>query len=124
VLSARSAKDYSSQVAAANQLNFLTVRESITEASAPDLLDELQRSLDSDYKLLTSVMRHAAGFQIGGCSLEHRMLMIDFALMRAQYAVARKLSIPQAQKALSEMTEIVGHFANSMGERADATAGA
>lgn len=123
VLSARSAKDYSSQVAAANDLTFLTVRESISEASAPELLDNLHRSLDRDYRMLTNVMRHAAGFQIGGCDLEHRMLMIDFALMRGWYAVSRKLSVPQAQKALREMAEIVGHFANTMGERADATAG-
>lgn len=123
VLSARSAKDYSSQVAAANQLSFLTVRERITEASAPDLLDNLHRSLDSDYKMLTNVMRHAAGLQARGCDLEHRMLMIDFALMRGWYSLSRKLSVPHARKALSEMAEIVGHFANTMGERADAAAG-
>jgi hypothetical protein len=123
VLSAKSVKDYTQQVADANRLSFLTVRQRITEACAPEHLDHLQKSLDRDYRMLTCLMRHAAGFQIGGCDLEHRMLMVDYALMRGWYALSRTMSVPHAQKALSEMAEIIGHFANTMGERAEATAG-
>jgi hypothetical protein len=123
VLSAKSVKDYTLQVASANQLGFVEVQNSIAATNAPEHLDSLQKSLDRDFKLLMCLLRHAAGFHIGGYDLEHRMLMIDFALMRGWYAVMRHCSVPQAQRALREMSEIVGHFANTMGERGAATAG-
>jgi TPR repeat protein len=123
VLSAKSVKDYTSQVATANRLSFVAIQERIAATDATEHLDSLQKALDGDYRMLTCLMRHAAGFDLGGCDLEHRMLMVDFALMRSWYAVTRKLAIPQAQSALAEMAEIIGHFANTMGERGDATAG-
>jgi hypothetical protein len=123
VLSAKSVRDYSRQVATANQLTFVEVQDRIAGASIAEHLDSLQLSLDRDYKLLICLLRHAAGFQIGGCDLEHRMLMVDFALLRAWYGIARRFSVPQAQGALREMADIVGHLANTMGERGAATAG-
>lgn len=123
VLSAKPARDYTKQVAAANQLSFVEVEDQIAEVSVTDHLDNLSKSLDRDYRLLTCLMRHAAGFQLGGYDLEHRMLMIDFAVMRGWYALAKKFSMPQARSALREMATIVGHFANATGERGAATAG-
>jgi hypothetical protein len=74
--------------------------------------------------LLNCLMSHAAGFQLGGYDIEHRMLMVDFVLMRGWYSVTRKVSTTSAQRALREMSDIVSHFANTMGERGAATMGA
>lgn len=48
--------------------------------------------------------------------MEHRLLMIDYAMMRVWYSVARRLSHSRAQQALAAMAEIVGHFAGVVGE--------
>ncbi len=124
ILGASSLKDYASQVAAANQLSFLSVQDSIAAANELTSLDKLHASLARDYHLLNCLMSHAAGFQLGGYDIEHRMLMVDFALMRGWYSVTRKVSTSSAQRALREMSDIVSHFANTMGERGAATMGA
>jgi hypothetical protein len=124
ILGARSLKDYAGQVAAANQLSFLKVQDSIAVANEVASLDKLHASLAQDYRLLNCLMSHAAGFQLGGYDIEHRMLMVDFALMRGWYSITRKISASRAQSALREMSEIVGHFANTMGERGAAPMGA
>ncbi len=124
ILSAKSIKDYSLQVASANQLSFITVQGCLSQTNEPAALDNLRRSLDRDYRLLTCLMSHAPGFQVGGFDIEHRMLMIDFFMMSKWYSVSRKLSAAKSQSALREMADIVGHFANTMGERGAATMGA
>jgi hypothetical protein len=58
---------------------------------------------------------------LGGDALENRMLMIDYQIMRVFYLITRNLYPKQARRALEEMSDIVGHFANSMGERVAAS---
>ena len=57
-------------------------------------------------------------------ALEKRMLDIDYRLMRAWYRVSRSFSAAAARSALEEMSLVVAHFANSMGERAAAASAA
>jgi hypothetical protein len=45
------------------------------------------------------------------------MMMLDFELMKAYYALASLLSRSNARRALQEMTQVVCYFANTMGER-------
>jgi hypothetical protein len=118
ILSTRTTRDYTAEVADANQLELPRVQANLQSLVPAEGLDGLCDSLDRDYRLITSLLRHAADFQLGGVSIEERMLMIDFHVMKAIYAAACRLSqFSYAQKALEEMADIVSHFANTMGER-------
>ncbi|MBI1894980.1 MAG: hypothetical protein HYZ57_02170 [Acidobacteria bacterium] len=115
ILSGRGSRDYAAHVASANQLSFLEARNRLMNGG--NTLDQLRDSLDRDYRLLIYLLRHAANYKVAGKPLDERMLIIDFYLMRAWYALARKFSEPLARAALLEMTSILNHLANSMGER-------
>jgi hypothetical protein len=74
-------------------------------------------SLQRDYRLLSYLLRHAAGVEVGGYTLEQRMLMADFKIMQLWYAVTRRCATGQAREALREMAQVLNNFANAMGER-------
>ena len=116
ILSAKPARDYAAQVAVTNRLSFPRIQQSLDVDVAFAELDTLCRQLDRDYTLLTCLMRHGAQFREIGQSLEDRMLMLDFAIMK------RAFSMRRSREALREMASIVQHFANQMGELS--TAGA
>jgi len=117
ILSTRPARDYAGKVAEINQLNFLEVQAELNGTPRQADLDRLQKSLDRDYRLVTYLIRHSAKFQVCDDGLERIMLMVDYQIMKGWYAVARAFSNAQAQDAVREMSRIVGHFANAMGER-------
>ena len=52
------------------------------------------------------------------------MLEINYRVMRAWYSVSRRFSPAAAARAIEEMSMVVAHFANSMGERSAATSAA
>ena len=116
ILSAKPARDYAAQVAVTNRLSFPRIQQSLDVDVAFAELDTLCRQLDRDYTLLTCLMRHGAQFREIGQSLEDRMLMLDFAIMK------RAFSMRRSREALREMANIVQHFANQMGEHAAAAA--
>ena len=96
-----------------NRFNFPAVRERLATESD---LDPLHRSLDRDYRIVSYLLRHAAG--LGGQSLEHRLLLLDYRLMQAWYCLTRSAAPQQARKALSERAAILGCLAQKMGEQA------
>lgn len=120
ILRTRTAVDYAPVVVTANNLQFPNVQGRIREAEAATL-DPLRKSLDRDYSLLTYLMKHTAGFQVGGITVEQRMLLLDFKLMQIWYGATRRLAVQQARAALDEMSNILGHLANAIGERAAST---
>jgi hypothetical protein len=111
-------RDYSKQVAAANQLNVFDVRASLAAGAGAQTFDDLEQMLDRDYRLVMYLIRHAANFRTAGSELEQRMLMLDFHIMRALYRVSRRFSPSQTRQSLEEMAQIIAHFAHVMGERA------
>lgn len=117
ILRTRTTKDYAAGVVTANGLHFPQIQSRLRDEETLTL-DPLSESLNRDYRLLTYLMRHTAGFQLGGISLEQRMLLLDFRLMQVWYVFTRRLAAPQARAALDEMSSILGHLANAMGERA------
>lgn len=121
ILSTKTTKDYTAQVAKANQLEFPLIQAHLREAVAAaehGSLETLRNSLERDYRLLTGLLSHAAQFQVGGLTAEQRMLMVDYQAMRLWYSVSLKFSKrSNAKQALEEMADIVAHFANAMGER-------
>jgi hypothetical protein len=66
---------------------------------------------------VTYLLKQAGELQVGGDSLEHIMLRIDFRIMKACYGLTRRFSEARSRAALQEMSEIVGHFANAFGEQ-------
>lgn len=122
ILSAKTARDYAGEVAHANQLSFLQVQAQL-RADGPADLDLLQGSLDKDYALVTYLIQHASGGS-SEFGVEDRMLQLNYRLTRFWYQTARRISPDVARHALDEMSTVVSHFANAVGERASVGAGA
>ena len=121
ILSAKPAHDYTPQVAAANELGFLEVQQHLPNANERRVLDTLRQKLERDYHLLNYLLDHSPSLQTGSEGFEHRMMMLDFELMKAYYALVSLLSRSKARRALQEMTQVVCYFANTMGERGAGT---
>jgi hypothetical protein len=121
ILNAKTSRDFAREVAAANQLSFPAVQSQLQAASGD--LSYLHDSLNRDYALLTYLVSHAAGHR-GDLGLEDRMLQFNYRLMGAWYRVSRPFSATAARNALQEMSLVVAHFANVMGERSMAGAAA
>jgi hypothetical protein len=120
ILSAETTRDYAVDVAAANQLSFLQVQAQLRE-NATDL-GRLQVSLDRDLAVVTYLIQNASGQ--GEWGMEERMLQLNYRLMGAWFSVSQRFSPEAGRRALDEMSMIISHFANSMGERAAAGAAA
>jgi hypothetical protein len=116
ILSAKTTRDYAADVATANQLSFLEVQAQLRGDGQPDL-DRLHASLDRDYALINSLIQSASSSQVES-GIEDRMLQLNYRLMGAWYGVSRRFSAEMGRRALDEMSLVVAHFANSMGERA------
>jgi hypothetical protein len=117
ILSAKTSRDYATQIASANHLTFRETRDTLMDESHAVPLEKIHQSLDRDYRLLTYLLRHVSSDTASGSSLENRILMIDFSLLTVWYGLTRRFSSPHARGALLEMASIVGHLANTMGER-------
>jgi hypothetical protein len=118
ILSAKTTRDFAAQVATANQLGFLEVQTQLRASAAN--LDQLRDALDRDYSVLSGLLKHM-GDSSEGSSLENRMLALNYRVMHAWYSVSSSFSPAAARQALEEMSMVVAHFANSMGQQ---TAGA
>lgn len=112
ILSAKTTRDFAGEVAAAHQLGFLEVQSQL-RANAVDL-GPLCDALDRDYLVLARVMQQGNV----SSSVEKRMLAINYKLTRACYRVSSHVSAAAARRALDEMSMMVAHFANVMGEQA------
>jgi hypothetical protein len=115
ILSARTTRDYAASVAHANQLGFLQVQTQLLATGVN--LDVLKTTLDRDYEVLRYLLKHASNSGIGEQSIESRMLAINYRVMRGWFSLSRRFSPAAAARALEEMSQVVSHFANSMGER-------
>jgi hypothetical protein len=120
ILSAKTARDYTWDVAYSNKLGFPEVQAQLNQSS-PDL-DRLRAALDRDYQVVRQLLRYMPKAEEGPCPLETQMLAINYRLMGAWYQVSRQLSGKTAARALGEMAMVVAHFANLMGEQAAAAA--
>jgi hypothetical protein len=115
ILSTKAARDYTSAVAMANELQVLQVQAALPTAMRADL-ERLHQSLERDYKVLSYLFRSAAGAS-GERDLEDRMLALYYRVMEIGYGASRGISESFARKALEEMSQVVAHFANALGER-------
>jgi hypothetical protein len=121
ILSAKTARDYTSDVACSNSLLFPDVQAQLSQSGSPDL-DLLRAALDRDYQVIRQMMKYMPNTGEGQSALETQMLAINYRLMGAWYQVTRHISGSTAARALGEMSMVVAHFANLMGEQAAASA--
>ena len=122
ILNAKPARDYTGQVAAANELRFLEIQQDLPFVRGRRQLDNLQKSLERDYRVLSFLLRHTAALHAETDFLEQNMLMVHFNLVRAYYALICAISQSKGRRAIQEMAKVVTHFANCMGERAASAA--
>ena len=114
LLSQKGSAGYALRVASNIQLSFPQVQEALQTLTHSAALDRLHERLDQDYHLLTDLLRHP-----GGESIEHRILRLDYHMMRVWYQLTRSSCQGlQARKALEEMSAILGFFAAEIGESA------
>jgi hypothetical protein len=120
ILSAKTTRDYAGEVATANQMSFLEVQALLREAG-PVELDTLNASLDRDYALITNLIANAGENE---SRMEDRMLQMNYRFARTLFKTVGRFSPDVARHALDEMSVVISHFANAMGERAAVGAGA
>jgi hypothetical protein len=110
------------QVASANQLSFLQVEARLGDGWSASDLATLNDSLRRDYTVLTCLLRYTAA-PGRAFSLEQRMLMADFKLMRWWGAFTRRLFLTApARRSLSERARILAYFAHTLAARTKAVA--
>jgi len=120
ILSAKTARDYTTDIAYSKQLGFAEVQAQLKQAASPDL-DRLRAALDRDFKVVTDLLKYAKSGD-SQSALETHMLAINYRLMGTWYQVSRHFSESTAARALGEMSMVVAHFANQMGEQAACSA--
>jgi hypothetical protein len=123
ILRAKTARDYAADVAFANNLAFHAVQAELPVAGSSEL-DRLRTALDNDYKVVRQLLKYMPQSGEGQSALEIKMLEINYQAMGAWYQVCRHFSGSTAAQALNEMSMVVAHFANQMGEQGAASAAA
>ena len=83
-------------------------------------LDTLERALDRDYHMLTYLLKHAADLELA--SIENRILILDYRLMRLWYRITRTIAPEQSRKALAEMASVLGAVARQAGQQSEEVA--
>ena len=121
ILSAKTARDYTTDVAYSNKLGFPEVQAQLSQKASPDL-DRLRAALDNDYRVVRQLLRYLPKGEEAPSSLETHMLAVNYRLMSTWYQVSRHFSGNTAARALEEMSMVVAHFANLMGEQAASAA--
>ena len=120
ILSTKTAWDYAGQVAAQNQLGFLEVQLQLQANSTA--LDTLRTTLDRDYAVLSRLLQVTESAE--GLAIENRMLDVNYRLNAMWYRAASGFAPASARKALQEMSMVIAHLANALGETAASSAAA
>ena len=118
VLRQRFEQDFSSEVAEANQLEFLTIRKAL--ANAPQDIGDHRNvlvALERDYQALSYLLRNAATVHVGRYSRSERLLILDFKLLSLWVRLSRGLGFQGWRSGLLEMTTILQFFGNVVGQR-------
>jgi len=116
ILSTGVAEDCRAEVAAANQLSFFQIQQTLNNASVTSF-DALKKSLLRDYALVHYMRRNSAAGESDG-AVEDCMLRLNFHLLSVSYAAVKLVSARRTRVVLDEMSQVVGYFANNFGQRA------
>ena len=111
ILSAKTTRDFAGEIAEAHNLQFQRVQTELRSASGN--LDALQAALDTDYQRIQTLLTNSGGES----RLEDRMLAINYRFTGAWFKLVKTVAPDTAMRSLNEMSMIVAHFANTLGER-------
>jgi hypothetical protein len=75
-------------------------------------LAQLERALERDYYVITYLIEHATDLELA--SIENRLLVYDYKLLRIWSRATRGLAPVQSRKALCEMATVLGALAVQM----------
>ncbi len=78
-------------------------------------LDPLERALERDYHVVTYLIEHASALELA--SIENKLLVLDYRLMRLWSHLTRSVAPQQSRKALSEMAAVLRVLVGQMGEQ-------
>jgi hypothetical protein len=73
----------------------------------------LERALERDYHVVTYLIEHAADLELA--SIENRLLVLDYKLMRRWSHLTRSAAPQESRKALSEMATVLSVLVGQMG---------
>ena len=86
---------------------------SVVERLKTDVeLDPLERELERDFSILSYLIEHTADLEVA--SIESKLLIFDYKLMRAWSHLTRTMAPEQSRKAMSEMASILGVLVRKM----------
>jgi hypothetical protein len=115
ILTAKTTHDYAGAVAMANRLDFPKVQLTLRGQAAD--LDRLKDVLDRDHEILLYLLKNGANPPTGEAAIEKRMLEIYYRVQRLWYRATGRFSPSTPCRALGEMSNVLAHLANAMGER-------
>ena len=78
-------------------------------------LAPLERALERDYHVVTYIIEHATDLELS--SIENKLLILDYKLMRIWSRLTRTLAPQQSRKALSEMADVLHVLVGQMGDQ-------
>jgi hypothetical protein len=81
--------------------------------SEPEL-DPLERALERDYHVVSYLINHTADLEL--MSIENRLLILNYRLMRIWSRMTRSLAPEQSRRALTEMASVLNVLVSQMGE--------
>jgi hypothetical protein len=115
VMLLRSASERAEMASTADsRFNVSSVLERLkTEAD----LVSLESALDRDYRVVTYLIEHASSLELA--SIENRLLVIDYKLMRLWSRVTRNMAPQQSRDALCEMASVLKVLVGQMGAPGD-----
>ena len=114
ILAAETPRDYSDEVVRSNHLSFPEVRSRLRKGDVSDL-EGLRKCLDRDFAIITCLLGNAPTPVAETC-FEYTMLRIHYRTMSAWFRMTRSFLVDDAIQALEEMSTVVRHLANAMGE--------
>lgn len=119
ILSTKTSQDFSYDIAHAHELQFHEARASLATISS-GRFESLLSAIDHDYRLVSALLRNVEAAE-SRATLEDAILRIDFIGLKVAYRLSLPFSENIARRALAEMSDVVAHFANSVGERSMAS---
>jgi len=78
-------------------------------------LAPLEQALERDYHVVTYIIEHATDLELS--SIENKLLILDYKLMRIWSRLTRTLAPQQSRKALSEMADVLHVLVGQMGDQ-------
>jgi hypothetical protein len=95
-----------------------SVAKVIEQLKAETELDPIERALERDYHVVTYLISHAADLELA--SIENRLLILDYRIMRIWSRLTRTVAPEQSRKALTEMASVLGVLVREMSMQVEA----